>query len=189
MGDGPEETNSGVSMRGSWKDIADFARKVQRSFEESGVDDDKIQKYEEWRPREEGSEADVREKTVEEAKLDPNEVEEESDGVRKDIEDAGRKAREAGEKVKRMEKPSDEVREASRGLIRPLAASALKSFRKVEEKIYSLVMLRFNPYYFDSEDFSARIEERGQGYRMDVDVADDGLREEFKEDLRSGDLE
>lgn len=70
-----------LGRRGKWKDIAEFGEEVEEVVKDS-ADESSVEKFNEWRPRAEESERDVKRKTVDEAVLPENGLEKESKGMR-----------------------------------------------------------------------------------------------------------
>lgn len=178
-----EETNSGIRKKGSWKKIASFSEKVENALKGS-VDDDSISKLSDWRPREEEAEGDIQKKTVDNAVIEENKLEEESKGVKEDLKEASKDAAQAGKKAAEKKNPEKEVAEASENFAKPLYSQIAKAFRKFEDIVYSNILLRFNPYYLDTQDFSVDMESKGGGeYQMDVKVPDEKTRKDLKEEF------
>ncbi len=81
--------------------------------------------------------------------------------------------------------PATELKDASKCINRLVGSKSIKSLRKMEEAIYEQVMLKFNPYYFDTEHFSVNLEEKnGDDYLLTVNIPDEELRETIKEGLK-----
>lgn len=177
-----KKTNSGVRKKGDLEDIAEFARDVEDVMREENARDESIEKFDEWRPREDDDDRDIKRKTVKAASIPEKKLEKKSNGV-KDIADAGEKAVKAGKKLGKGEKPESEVKDASRKFLQPLYSLSAKATRKIEEKLYSDLMLKFNPYFFDTEDFSADLRSRDEDYVIDVDVSDKNSRDKLKDRL------
>lgn len=177
-----EETNAGVKKKGDLDDVAGFARDVEEVMDEEADDSESVERFRDWRPREDDSKEDMRRKTVEAATVPEKKLEEKSDGA-KDIAKAGEKAVNGGKKLKKGEKPSGEFREASKRFVRPFYSISAKITRKLEEKVYSDLMLKFNPYFFDTEEFSADLRRNKGRYVFDVGVSDKNSRERLKQRL------
>ncbi|MFW6064695.1 MAG: DUF5828 family protein [Candidatus Natronoplasma sp.] len=80
---------------------------------------------------------------------------------------------------------SAELKEASKCINRLFGSKSIKSLRKMEEAIYKQVMLKFNPYYFDTEYFSVNLEEKKDGdYLLTVNIPNEELRQTIKKGLR-----
>jgi len=178
-----EETNSGIRKKGNWKNIAKFSEKVEEALRDS-VDDDSIDKLSDWRPRKEEAEGDIQKKTVDNAVIKENKLEQESKGVKEDLKEASKDAAEAGKKAAEKKNPEKEVAEASENVAKPFYSQIAKAFRKFEDIVYSNVLLRFNPYYLDTDDFSVDMKSKGRGeYEMDVKIPDEETREGLKKEF------
>ncbi|MFB6175146.1 MAG: DUF5828 family protein [Candidatus Nanohalobium sp.] len=184
--DNVEETKSGVRKKGDWDEISEFAEKAEKVMEDSEVEDESVERFGRWRPREGEDKKDVKEKTVEEAQLPENNLEKESKGVKEDIGEASEKAVEAGKKLKEGQNPGKDVKEASQGFVRPFYSKFAEKFRGFESFVYRNFMLRFNPYYFDSSDVSADISEGKNGYEINLNVSEDDTRGKLKEEFEAG---
>ena len=179
---GLEETNSGVKKKGEIEDVAEFAREVEEGLEEK-VDENSIDEFGKWRPREEDGKEDIERRTVEAASIKKSSVEDETNGV-KDFSDAGKKALEAGKKLIKKDNPNREVREASKKMRRPVEAGSRKFARGFEHQVYSKLMIKFNPYFFDAKEFSADLRTSKDGsYSMEVNVPDESRRDHLKDNL------
>lgn len=178
--DSIEETNSGVRKEGDLEEIAEFAREVEDVMKEEDAREDSIEKFEDWRPREDDQEEDIKRKTVKAASIPEKRMEKDSNGV-KDVADAGEKAIKAGKKIGKRENPGKDVKDASKKFVQPFYSLSARVTRNIEEKVYSDLMLKFNPYFFDTEDFSADLRSKKNEYVIDVDVADKSSRESLKE--------
>jgi hypothetical protein len=175
-----KETNSGVKKRGDWNEIAEFGEKVEEVVEDS-ADEDSVEKFSDWRPRKEESEEDVKEKTVDKAVLDEKKIEEESEGV-KDLKQASSKVSEAGKKAATRQNPEKELKGAGKDAAKPFYSGFARIFRKLENLIYSKVVLKLNPYYLDTQDFSADVRRRSKGkFEMDVSAPKEDMRKDLKE--------
>jgi len=88
------------------------------------------------------------------------------------------------EKDNEKKSPSTELKEASKCINRLVGSKSIKSLRKMEKAIYEQVMLKFNPYYFDTEHFSVNLEEKNDdSYLLTVNIPDEELRQTIKEGL------
>jgi hypothetical protein len=184
MDEDVEETNSGVKKRGSWKEIAEFGEEVEDAVKDSAWEQS-VEKFEDWRPRAEESERDVKKKTVDKAVLNEKELEKESNGVTEDLKDASGKAAEAGRKAVKRKNPEKEVRDASKDVAKPFYSKLAQIFRAIENFVYSNIVLTLNPYYLDTEDFSADIKHRKDGeFEMDISAPREQQRENLKKEFR-----
>lgn len=178
-----EETNSGVKKRGDWKKVAEFSKKVEQALEKT-ADKKSVKKLSRWRPRTDEAEGDIQKKTVDSAVIKENKLEEESNGVKEDLKDASKNAAEAGKKAAEKKNPEKEVAKASEDVAKPFYSNIAKAFRSFEDFVYRNIILRFNPYYLDTEDFSVDMKSRGGGeYEMDVKVPDEETRKDLKKEF------
>lgn len=179
-----EETNAGVKKKGNWKEISEFGEEVEDAIDGS-ADDESLERFGSWRPKVEESEKDVKKKTVDEAVLGERHLEEQSDGVKEELKNASGKMAEAGKKAVKKETPETEIVEASESIAKSFYSNIAKFVRKVESKVYSWFALRFNPYYFDTEDLSVDMKHNKNGeFEMDVSVPEEETRKELKDNLR-----
>ncbi|MFB6241512.1 MAG: DUF5828 family protein [Candidatus Nanosalina sp.] len=179
-----EETHNGVSKEGDLDDIKEFAGEVEEAMEDAEVEEESVKEFRRWRPREDDGEEEMKEKTVEAARTSEKELEKESEGPVKDVEKAGEKVAEAGKKVRNGENPDPELKDASRDFIKPVFSGAAKTFRRVEEKVYSNLMLPLNGYYFDADDLAVDVRNKKNGeYRMDVKMTEEEKSDELKKNI------
>ncbi len=184
-----ENTNAGLEFEGQWTDICVFARTFEKVIEENAPDEEPIEEYNDWRPREEEDEEDISEKTAENACMEETEVEEEYSGAKEELASAGEKIKNG---VNGDEPSTENIKKASKNMERLVEAESIKSIRILEKKIYEEVMLRFNPYYFDTEDFSVNLEKINNGesenYKLTINIPDEELRQKVKDEfeMRTG---
>mgnify|MGYP006269405589 CR=1 FL=1 len=179
-----EETNAGVKKKGDIEEVAEFAEKLEEGLEEE-VEKDSIQDFDDWRPRQEDGKKDIEKKTVEAASLKRSSNEEESNGVR-DLSEAGRKTVEAGKKLVKGENPNSELKEASKKMAKPVESGSRKMARGFEHQVYSKLMIKLNPYFFDAKEFSADLRARKDGsYSMEVNIPDSSKRSHLVDNLKS----
>ncbi len=184
-----EETNSGVKKKGNWKEVAEFGEEVEEAMKEA-VDDKSVEEFEEWRPKEEEAENDMKKKTIDKALLRKNRLEEESNGVALDIREAGEKIAEVSRKATDDESLEEEITEVSEDVARPFYSKMAQFFRRFESLVYKHVILRGKRYYFDTEDFSVDVKSRRDGnYEMDVSIPEEDSRERVKQKLEEDESE
>ncbi len=184
--EGLEETNAGVKKKGDIEEVAEFAEKLEKGLEDE-VEEESIEDFGEWRPREEDNKEDIKKKTVEAASLKKSSNEENSNGI-KDFSDAGRKTVEAGKKLAKGRNPDAELKEASKKMVRPVESGSRKMARGFEHQVYSKIMIKLNPYFFDAKEFSADLRANKDGsYLMEVNVPDSSKRIHLIDNLKSED--
>ncbi len=190
------ETHSGIKLEGDWDDICDFARRLEtvlkdgyeQKEKEAGEEakeeyEESIENYHEWRPREEEDEKDITERTAKDATVEEQEVEENFNGTGEELHKAGEKVKKTIESATDEEKSApEELKDASKCINRLVGAKSLESIRKLERTIYEKIMLKFNPYYFNTEHFSVNLEEIGHNkYMLTVNIPDEKLRDKIRE--------
>ncbi len=183
MPDEVEETNSGVKKSGNWEEVAEFGEEVKEAMEQSEMDEESVEEFDDWRPKTTEAENDMKKKTVDEALLREKEIEEQSNGVKEDLKDASEKMAAAGKKAAKKQTPEKEMMEASEEAARPFISTALKSFRKFEQLVYSKLILRGKRYYLDTDDFSVDVKSHREGYQMDLSVPEEEQRDLLKRNI------
>ena len=179
--DSVKKTNSGLKKEGDIEEVSEFAEEVEEVIEEEDINEDTVEKFHEWKPEKDDDRKDIEKKTVETASIPEKPAEEKSEGVKKDIERAGKAAKDAGKKAARKENPGPELAKASRRFIRPVYSGAVKATRGFEKKVYSGMMVKFNPYFFDSREMSADLKaDKNGNYTMRVNVPDKNYRKRLK---------
>jgi hypothetical protein len=190
-----EKTVSGVKFEGKWEEIVNRGEEVTEVLEEETESDD-VEEWDDWRPREDEDLAkDHREKTVAKASMEPNRVEKEG---RTATDKAGEAVGDAGKAVKGASKgdvpeASHKSRRAATRAFLSIETGIRKTVRKVEHVIYTHVISRTNPHYFDSELVSASLKQKGKmpgkdngdepEYVMSVTVNDDEVSEKLQEGM------
>ncbi|MFQ3308619.1 MAG: hypothetical protein ACI977_000862 [Candidatus Nanohaloarchaea archaeon] len=178
----PRETNSGVKKKGDWDEIAEFAREVEDAVKDSDLDESEVKEYNEWRPREEETEQDIKKKTAEKAAI---KVPREDVSIVNETEKAGKELARAGEKAANFESPRNNFREGIRHFVGGIVMKSASYMRSVEQRMYRSFMLRFNPYFYDTQDLAVDMRSSKKGeYQMDVSVTKDEARENLKERFR-----
>lgn len=179
-----EKTNSGLKTEGSWHEITALCIELESLFEDYIEDKDEIERYDEWRPRVEENEEEIEEKTAEEAALDHKQLEEEFEGTEEELDEAEEMLCRSLHDVLNGESPVKDFEEALKDIEMLIGAKSVDSIRKVEEVIYKRLMLKFNPCYFDTEDFSVSLDHKKNGnYVFCVNMTDEDLRTHIQEEL------
>jgi len=190
-----EERVSGFRVRGSWADVVDHGDRITRALRAAGVDEGALAAWEGWRPKaQERLEAEVSERTVEEATLEEGPGERAGEPPSADLERASERAVESIETAE-GDGPGDVVEkwtESLDHLLRAADTTARRAVRAVESTVYEEVMTRFTPYYFDDDLVSATLRrttrlEDGEGFVFEVTVNDDDLKAELSRRLDAGD--
>ncbi len=140
---GIELTHSGVHLKGDWDQVCSFAKGFENVIRKAEASEKTVGRYRNWRPRKDDSQKDMEKKTVEEARLKVSELE--TKGIPKRFDEMG------------DEENASDLKVATSKIFKDLYLGSARCFSKVEEMIYGKMMLRFNPYFFDDEEFSANL--------------------------------
>ncbi len=181
MMDGVEVTNSGLKFEGDWDGVCKFSKELEEVMEEYIESKKELDDFEDWRPHNGDSDSDMRDKTAEEAAVGEQNIEKGFEGASKELNEVEEKMIDSLEDIKNGIDPSKDLKEALTELERVLGVESIRSIRKVEKTIYKKLMLKINPYYFDTEDFSVNLDvEKDDLYCLKINVSEDDLREKFQ---------
>lgn len=180
-----KETNAGISAEGDIEEIAEVAEKTEKILEENkNINNDEAKSFGEWKPQKNDEEEDIKNKTVEKASIGTKNVEKETNGVKEDLTSASEEVKNATKNVKNGRKAQNHALKASKKLVRPFIAKSIKSLRATEKTLYSKLMLRFNPYFFDTEKVAVDVRhEKEEKYRMDINVTEENTRKILQKDI------
>ncbi len=195
-----EESISGFKVRGDWGDVVEHGERITRALRDNGVDDPDaahdarfaraFEEWEEWRPKShETLDADVSEKTAEQASVEEGKGEKAGKEPDEDIKTAGEKLSESYEALEEddAEGAVGKWSESIDYVARAADSAGRKALRRVEDTVYQRVMTQLAPYYFDNELVSANIQQSGRGngeeFVFEVNVNDDDLKEEVSDKL------
>lgn len=148
-----EEDTFGYSLEGTWHEVVDFGEEIVSTFEEHGVEQETISEWDAWRPRSGEREDEMREKTVEKAKVD------EGDETAESAAETAEKLSETREKTAEGEigEAAEKASEASKSAGKAVEDASRDVVRAVEDRVYRRIT-KTNPLYFDSENFNASLE-------------------------------
>lgn len=197
-----EESISGFKVRGDWGDVVEHGERITRALRDAGVHDPKtdsrarftraFEEWDEWRPKaHETLEADVSEKTSEQASIEEGKGEKAGKEPDEDIKTAGEKLSESYERLEHddAEAAMGNWRKSIDYVARAADSAGRKAFRRVEDTVYQNVMTQLAPYYFDNELVSANIQQSARGvdngeqFTFEVNVNDDVLKDDVSERL------
>ena len=148
-----EEDSFGYSLEGSWEEVVRFGEEIISTFEEHDVEQDTISEWDSWRPRTGEEKKQMREKTVEKAKV------EEGDETAQTAAETAEKLSETREKTAEGEigEAAEKASEASKSAGKTVGDAGRDVVRAVEDKVYRRIT-KTNPLYFDTENFNASLE-------------------------------
>ncbi|SEW26449.1 DUF5828 family protein [Natrinema salifodinae] len=191
-----EESISGFKIRGDWGDIVEHGERITRALRDAGVHDPDqaddahlaraFEEWDEWRPKaHETLDADVSEKTADQASVEEGKGEQAGKEPDEDIKTAGEKLSESYEQLEEddAEAAVDNWRESIDYVARAADSAGRKALRRVEDTVYQSVMTQLAPYYFDNELVSANVQQAARGsdngeqFVFEVNVNDDELKD------------
>ncbi len=203
-----EESISGFKVRGDWGAVVEHGERITQALRDVDVADpdsdvgkqfaSAFEEWEEWRPKaHETLEADVNEKTADQASVEEGRGEQAGKGPDEDIKTAGEKLSESYERLEGddAEAAVDNWKESIDYVARAADSAGRKALRRVEDTVYKNVMTQLAPYYFDNELVSANIQqsargkENGEQFVFEVNVNDDALKAEVSDRLAEFDDE
>ncbi|MBC5793555.1 MAG: hypothetical protein H8Z69_06020 [Nanohaloarchaea archaeon] len=129
----------------------------------------------------------MKQKTVEKASVGEKDFEDKSQGFQRDLRSASANTAKAGKKAVKAENPEKELKNASEEAVRPFLAEIVRVLREVEKTVYSWFSTPLNPYYFDSDNFSASLRSNSGGYRMEVNSPNKEIRQDLQEEIKEED--
>ncbi|MFB6215607.1 MAG: DUF5828 family protein, partial [Candidatus Aenigmatarchaeota archaeon] len=153
-----------------WKEIVVKSREINDVLMDI-ADEEKLEPWNYWRPREkENLEEEVREKTVDEAKLKEGHLEREGKSVVEESKEAVNEASKAITDIKNGD--GDDAKDRTKNSVLKLVFSiddvVRKAVRYAQEFIYKHIIGRTNRQYFDSELISASLGS-GEGLKERVE--------------------
>ncbi|MWV41667.1 DUF5828 family protein [Natrialba sp. INN-245] len=203
-----EESISGFKIRGDWGDVVEHGERITQALREHSVDDPgcggeahlarAFEEWDEWRPKaHETLEADVSEKTADQASVEEGKGEKAGKGPDEDIKTAGEKLSESYEQLEEDDPDAavDNWKQSIDYVARAADSAGRKALRRVEDTVYQNVMTQLAPYYFDNELVSANIQQStrngdaGEQFVFEVNVNDDELKEKVSDRLAEYDDE
>ena len=181
-----EESVSGFLVRGSWTDVVEHGERISRALRESGVDDEQLRAWEEWRPKpHERMDTEVSEKTADQASIREGKGERAGSTPDEDIKTAGQRLSESYEELGEADTGAvvEKWQDSMDYVARAADSAGRKMLRRVENTVYQKVMTQLAPYYFDDELVSANIQRVGRAngadeqFAFEVNINDDELKQ------------
>lgn len=191
-----DEDAFGYSIEGTWDEIVSFGELVLHAFEQAGLEHGEVDEWESWRPLEEEEGRQMREKAVEQAKMEEGEDAAEKAG------EAANHAAETGAKVAEGEvgEAAEKAGKAGKKAGEAAQNAGKNAVRGVEDAVYRRIV-KTSPLFYETENFNATLEritsltervkdwlfdgDRDQEYRMTVkaetDDVEKALGAEFEE--------
>lgn len=183
-----EMTNAGFKCSGSWRAICGFSRDLEDIMKRCVSNGDSINKYNDWRPREDEIDEDMKKKTAEGAAIKTTNMERNFNNTKEELKKAGDRFKSSFENMKNGINPTTNLKDASKHVGKLVGIKSVRSIRKMEQIIYEKIMLNFNSYYFDTVDFSANLEGDGDSYVLTINIPDEKRRRRVKKAVRKEDV-
>lgn len=190
-----KETVCGVRFEGDWEELANWSKTVTKALERTAADTDDVEAWEQWRPRAaESMDKDHREKTVEQACMNEEQVKPHDADPSDDVEEAVAEVSDAVDEVTkgRIRQASNRIAVSLHRAGRSVHTATKAGFRRFEAAVYHHIMTRTNPHYFDSDLVSASVATKGslfgdrdQTYELTVNINDRERIEEFREHVQA----
>lgn len=140
-------------MEGTWKEVVEFGESIEQALLDHDVEDEVVDDWSSWRPRTDEEQREMREKTVEKAKVDKgNDTAEMADEAAEHLSKSREKTRE-GELGEAAENATESAKSAGKAV----EGAGRDALRKVEEVVYRRIT-KTNPLYFDTQNFNASLE-------------------------------
>lgn len=189
-----QDTVCGVRFEGDWEELANWSETVTTALEQTASEDEELEDWEEWRPREsESMEEDHREKTVEKACMDEENVKPHDADPSDDVGEAVAEASDAVDEVTkgRIRGATSRIAVSIHRAGRSIYTATKAGFRRFEAAVYHHIMTRTNPHYFDSDLVSASVESKGslldddKIYKLTVNLNDRERIKEFQDHIKA----
>ncbi len=137
--------------------------------------------YREWKPEKTEVASDLQKKSAKKASMNKRKIEKDFEGNKKEIENVV----DDFSGNKKHKTFMERFRDISQRMGRIIGANSFQFFRGLEERIYEFLMLKFNPNYFDTEEFSVNVEKKEEdSYIFTLNVLDKELRKRIKDRFR-----
>lgn len=157
--------NEGLQERGSWLDIVEHGERFTEALQDECAEAEKLNEWNEWRPRSEDSSEKQRRKTARNASIDTKDS-----SVKEAFEKSGPKKQYT--------------------LLRVGNYTSRRIVQAVEEIVYKKIMSVTSPQYFDNKLISAELKTLSEDtYVLSVTVNQREIQDTVYERIRNGTLQ
>ncbi|MFW5902700.1 MAG: DUF5828 family protein [archaeon] len=182
-------TNTGLKITSNWEGICEFSKELEDALEDSRENDESVKGFNGWRPREDEERKDLKKRTAEKATFKKKKIEEGFEGAKKELLKASdnlkRSLKGISNRKNCEESPGKELKNASKRVGKAVGAGSIRSIRIFEEFIFEKIMLKFTPYYFDTENLSINLEKKHERkYVLNINLIDEGAREDIQKRVK-----
>lgn len=176
-----------IVEEGPWGRVVTFCSRLSTVMKEH-VSADVHHRFEEWRPKPLEHKGDFRGRNAEESAINPTQIEENSEGAVQEIKNVGGEMRKSGKDIMHGNARDSlkNAEDAGTSVVRGMFPPIIRFFRVVEEVLYTNVMGRTNPNYFECGTFTAVIEREildRDTYKIRVIFDEHDLMEEVAEEI------
>lgn len=185
-----ETTAMGIRCRGELEDVASFSEEVKNVLEEVDADEEDIEEFDYWKPEENDDENQIKDRTVKTTSIRERKIENDSEGIKNDLSRFKDKLESETEDSHYSDQKNSvyspkKILSTYKKLFKPIASESLKLIRRMEEVIYSKVMLNFNPCYFDSKRFSVSLKKDNGKFEINFNSPEKKYRRALKQRFNS----
>ncbi|MCJ7478760.1 MAG: DUF5828 family protein [Candidatus Nanohaloarchaeota archaeon QJJ-7] len=179
-----ERRDFALVEEGEWEEIVEFCENLSRALESTLPDENS--RFREWMPKDGEGKKEVKGRTVKDESMRETGIEEESEGMKKELSRAEGEMKDSGSELVsgRPKESARKVEEAGESTARGLIPMLIKLVRGLERGIYRHLVGPVNPDYFESEEFSVTIERQivsRDRYRCRANFQDRDLISEVEE--------
>ncbi|MFB6299434.1 MAG: DUF5828 family protein [Halobacteriales archaeon] len=184
-----EESVSGFKTTGDWGRIVEHGERITRALREAGVEGQEFEDWNDWRPKShEIIGEDIRKKTAQYASVSEGAGEKAGESPNDDLQTASDRLADSYESLEDNDTESavEQWQDSVSYVARAADSAGRKALRSVEDTVFRRVMTQVAPYYFDNGLISANISRTRDSqdpFRFEVNINDDELKEEVREQL------
>lgn len=186
-----KETVSGFKVKGNWGEVVKHGERITVALQSAGCSGKAFEEWDEWRPKaHERFTEEIIKKTAEQAHITKGPGERANQSPGDDLQHAGEKLADTYEQLDDADKMLDDGHRSLWYLGRAADSASRKALRLIEDTIYTRVMTKVSPPYFDNDLVSANIQQEGirdndQDYIFEVNINDDNLKITVSEYLKA----
>ncbi len=179
-----KENISGFKVQGGWNGVVDHGKKISNALEDEGIEGEKLEDWDEWRPKLNEDIEDITEKTVKKASIKKNTIEKKENGLGKEVEKTKEKLTESVDSLKENNKKqaTNKITDTLNHFKDTIITISRMTVRKTERLVYRL-MTKFTPYYFDNQLVSAELKKKRQDYTFEININNDDLKTKIQEKI------
>lgn len=193
-----EDSVSGFRITGSWDDVVEHGERISAAIrrvlerkndvEGNELTDElaALEAFEEWRPKIDDKETSISDRTAEQASVNEGALEKEEKSVKETAVEAQSDVKDAVGSAKKLDtkQTQEKINDSVVRTGQMTDSFFRRTLRWFEERVYKHIMTRISPYYFDNQLVNANFSEHSiKKYTLEVNIADDELRNNVREEL------